>query len=221
MRRARAGYYGLITYLDEKIGRLLAVLEETGQRDNTLILHFSDHGEMNGEHGMWRKSSMYEASAKVPLQMVYPGQIPAGRHIGEVVSLVDLVATIVDIADAPSTGPLDGDSLLGLLQGQDANWKDEAFSEYLAHGVARPTAMLRRGRYKLHYSLGDLPQLYDVEADPNEFDDLAGDPAHAAILADLQERLLSKWDPVAIEAQVRQSQQDRLLIEQATQRSPN
>ena len=164
---------------------------------------------------------MYEASDKVPLQMVYPGQIPAGRHIGEVVSLVDLVATIVDIADAPSTGPLDGDSLLGLLQGQDANWKDEAFSEYLAHGVARPTAMLRRGRYKLHYSLGDLPQLYDVEADPNEFDDLAGDPAHAAILADLQERLLSKWDPVAIEAQVRQSQQDRLLIEQATQRSPN
>ena len=72
VRRARAGYYGLITYLDEKIGRLLAVLEETGQRDNTLIVHFSDHGEMNGEHGMWRKSSMYEASAKVPLQMVYP-----------------------------------------------------------------------------------------------------------------------------------------------------
>ena len=217
VRRARAGYYGLITYLDEKIGRLLAALEETGQRDNTLIVHFSDHGEMNGEHGMWRKSSMYEASAKVPLQMVYPGQIPAGRRIDEVVSLVDLVATIVEVADAPSAGSLDGDSLLGLLQGQDANWKDEAFSEYLAHGVQRPTAMLRCGRYKLHYSLGDPPQLYDVEADPNEFDDLANHPAHAAILADLQERLLSEWDPVAIEAQVRQSQQDRLLIEQATQ----
>ena len=85
VRCARAGYYGLITYLDEKIGRLLAALEETGQRDNTLIVHFSDHGEMNGEHGMWRKSSMYEASAKVPLQMVYPGQIPgrsANRRSG-------------------------------------------------------------------------------------------------------------------------------------------
>ena len=112
---------------------------------------------------------------------------------------------------------MDGDSLMGLLQGQDDDWKDEAFSEYLAHGVKRPTAMLRRGRYKLHYSLGDRPQLYDVETDPNEFDDLAGDPAHAGTLADLQERLLSEWDPVAIEAQVRQSQQDRLLIEQATQ----
>ena len=59
---------------------------------------------MNGEHGMWRKSSMYEASAKVPLQMVYPGQIPAGRRVDEVVSLVDLVATIVEVADAPSAG---------------------------------------------------------------------------------------------------------------------
>ena len=106
VRRARAGYYGLITYLDEKIGRLLAALEETGQRDNTLIVHFSDHGEMNGEHGMWRKSSMYEASAKVPLQMVYPGQIPAGRRVDEVVSLVDLVATIVEVADAPSAGSI-------------------------------------------------------------------------------------------------------------------
>ena len=170
---------------------------------------------MNGEHGMWRKSSLYEASAKVPLQMVYPGHIPAGRRIDEVVSLVDLVATIVELAGAPRQGPLDGDSLLGLLQGRDAHWKDQAFSEYLAHGVARPTAMLRRDRYKLHYSLGDPPQLYDVEADPNEFDDLAGQPAHAAPLADLQERLLSAWDPVALDRQVRQSQQDRLLIERA------
>ena len=158
VRRARAGYYGLITYLDEKIGRLLQVLEETGQRENTVVIHFSDHGEMNGEHGMWRKSGFYEASSRVPLQVVWSGSIAAGQRIGEVVSLVDLVATIVDIADAPSSGSLDGDSLLGLMQGHSEGWKDEAFGEYLAHGVARPTAMLRRGRYKLNYSLGDDPE---------------------------------------------------------------
>ena len=62
IRRARAGYYGLITYLDAKIGRLLDALEETGQRDNTLVIYTSDHGEMNGEHGMWRKSNFYEES---------------------------------------------------------------------------------------------------------------------------------------------------------------
>jgi choline-sulfatase len=217
VRRARAGYYGLITYFDEKIGRLLQALEETGQRDNTVIVHFSDHGEMNGEHGMWRKSSMYEASARVPLQISWPGQIAAGQRIGGVVSLVDLVATVVDIAGAQSVAPLDGDSLLGLMQGQGEGWKDEAFCEYLAHGVARPTALLRQGRHKLNYSLGDSPELYDIEADPNEFEDLANDTAHASVLADLQERLLSQWDPVAIEAQVLQSQRERLLIERAAQ----
>jgi choline-sulfatase len=215
VRRARAAYYGLITYLDEKIGRLLQVLEETGQRDNTVIVHFSDHGEMNGEHGMWRKSSMYEESARVPLQISWPGHIAAGQRIGEVVSLVDLVATIADITGAPSVSPLDGDSLLGLLQGQKEGWKDEAFCEYLAHGVQRPTAMLRRGRYKLNYSLGDRPELYDIESDPHEFDDLSASPEHATILADLQEYLLAGWDPLAIEAQVLQSQRERLLIERA------
>ena len=215
VRRARAGYYGLITYLDEKIGRLLAVLEETGQRDNTLIVHFSDHGEMNGEHGMWRKSSFYEASARVPLQLVWPGRIAPARRIAQVVSIVDLVATLVDVAGAAAPAPLDGDSLMELIGGRGQDWKDEAFAEYLAHGVLRPTAMLRRGPYKLHYSLGDPPQLYNVEDDPNEFVDLAADPAHRSVLAALQERLLAQWDPGALEAQVRQSQQERLLIEQA------
>jgi len=215
VRRARAGYYGLITYLDEKIGRLLQVLEETGQRDNTIVVHFSDHGEMNGEHGMWRKSSLYEASSRVPLQISWPGQIDGGQRIGDAVSLVDLVATVVDVAGAESVAPLDGDSLLGLVQGQGGGWKDEAFCEYLAHGVQRPTAMLRTGRYKFNYSLGDAPELYDIEADPNEFNDLADSPEHASIVAELQERLLSQWDPVAIEAEVLQSQQERLLIERA------
>ena len=75
--------------------------------------------------------------------------------------------------------------------------------------------MLRRGRYKLNYSLGDRPELYDIESDPHEFDDLSASPEHATILADLQEYLLAGWDPLAIEAQVLQSQRERLLIERA------
>ena len=100
VRRGRAGYYGLITYLDEKIGRLIDALEETGQLENTIIVHTSDHGEMNGEHGMWRKSNMYEASSRVPLQVVWPGHIPGGLRVAQNVSLVDLVATILDAAGA-------------------------------------------------------------------------------------------------------------------------
>ena len=214
VRRARAGYYGLITYLDEKIGRLLQVLEETGQRENTVVVHFSDHGEMNGEHGMWRKSSMYEASSRVPLQIRWPGRIEGGQRIGGAVSLVDLVATVVDVAGAQSVVPLDGNSLMGLMQGRSGG-KDEVFCEYLAHGVQRPTAMLRTGRYKFNYSLGDAPELYDITADPNEFNDLAASAEHASVVTQLQQRLLSQWNPVAIETDVLRSQQERLLIERA------
>jgi choline-sulfatase len=82
VRRARAGYYALVTYLDDKIGRLLDALEETGQAEDTLVVYTSDHGEMNGEHGLWRKSNFYEDSARVPLIMRWPGRIPAGRRIG-------------------------------------------------------------------------------------------------------------------------------------------
>ena len=215
VRRARAGYYGLITYFDEKIGRLLQVLEETGQRDNTVIVHFSDHGEMNGEHGMWRKSSMYEASVRVPLQISWPGEIAGGRRVAQAVSLVDMVAMVVELAGAESVAPLDGDSLLRLVRGEEADWKDEAFSEYLAHGVQRPVGMLRKGRYKLNYNLGEAPELYDIEVDPNEFVDLAGSAEYAPTLAAMQARLLAEWDPLAIEEQVLRSQRERLLIERA------
>ena len=119
VRRGRVGYYGLITYLDEKIGRLLDALEETGQRENTVIAYFSDHGEMAGEHGMWRKSNFYEQSVRVPLQLAWPGQLPGRPAVNGVVSLVDLVATIVEAAGASSEG-VDGDSLLALARGEAA-----------------------------------------------------------------------------------------------------
>ncbi|MBA2278280.1 MAG: sulfatase-like hydrolase/transferase [Chloroflexia bacterium] len=216
VRRGRAGYYGLITYLDEKIGHLLDTLAATGQDRNTLVVYTSDHGEMAGEHGMWRKSNFYEHSARVPLVLRWPGMLPAGRRDRGVVSLVDLVATIVDAAVASSDDRLDGDSLLPLARGETADWKDEAFAEYLGHGVARPMAMLRRDRFKLNYSLGDPPELYDLDDDPGELHDLATDSAHRDVVEVLTARLLERWDPVALERRVRQSQRDRLLIHAAT-----
>ena len=217
VRRGRAGYYGLITYLDEKIGNLLRTLEETRQLENTVIIYTSDHGEMNGEHGMWRKSNFYEASARVPLQIVLPNKVSAGKRINEVVSLVDLTATLVDMADAHPLSPLDGDSLLPLIQGNANDWKDCAFSEYLAHGVQRPMAMLRKAQYKFNYSLGDPPELYDIAEDPGEFQNLAHNEAYQAMCRELEAQLLANWDPVEIEKQVRASQKARLLIDQVTE----
>ncbi len=216
VRRARAAYYGLITYFDEKIGELIDTLAATNQLENTVIVHISDHGEMNGEHGMWRKSNFYEASSRIPLQIAWPGHIPAGERRPEVVSLVDVIATIVDIAEVEPITPLAGDSLLPLLQDQAVDWKNEAFAEYLAHGVDRPMAMLRQGRYKLNYSLDDPPELYDLKNDPNEFNNLGEHAGYQTVVEDLQARLLGFWDPVALNEKVRRSQRERLLIEATT-----
>ena len=213
VRQARAGYYALITYLDEKIGELIDALKETGQYENTVIIHISDHGDMNGEHGMWRKSNFYEASSRVPLQIVWKDHIAGNQRISQAVSLVDVVATICDIVDEHLQSPLDGDSLLPLMTTGDDNWKDEAFSEYLAHGVDRPMAMLRRGHYKLNYSWNDPVELYDLQDDPNEFNNLADSPAHQDIIADLTRRILSDWNPAELNKTVRESQHRQRTVE--------
>ena len=209
---AHAAYYGLVSYLDEKIGRLLDALEETGQRQNTVVVYVSDHGELLGEHGLWHKCCFYEGSVHIPLIISWPGYLPAGRRVREVVSLVDLTATLLDLAEAPAVASLDGSSLLPLACGEDTTWRNDALSEFYADGSTRPWAMLRRGRYKLVYSHEEAPELYDLETDPQEMHDLATDPACWEIREELIEQLLARWNPAALDRRIRQSQRERRLM---------
>jgi len=211
-RRGRAAYYGLVSYLDDKISRLLDTLDATGQAENTLVIYISDHGEMAGEHGMWRKSNFYEQSARVPLQLRWPGALPGGTWIGHVVSLVDLVASLASVFGTPAVMPLDGDDLVPLAQGRSQDWKDEAFAEYNAHGVSRPAAMIRQGQYKLNQYLGNEPELYDLHKDPGEFNDLGNHPDFAVTRDEMRSRLFELWDADLIEKDVLQSQRERHLI---------
>ena len=217
VRRARAAYYGLVSYADSKIGALLDVLDRTGLADRTIVVHVSDHGELLGEHGLWRKMSFYEQSARVPLQIRWPGRGVAGERIAACASLVDVTATLVEAAGAAQSGSaLDGRSLAGLIDGSaDAigGWPDQAFAEHTAHGTDRPRAMLRRGPWKLCMSGGADPEteLYDLIHDPGEFRNRAGDPAVREIEAELRGALLARWDAAAVDAQVR-AHQDRAAI---------
>ena len=216
--RARAAYYGLVSYADDKLRQLLEALDECGLADDTVVIHTSDHGELLGEHGLWRKMSFYEQSARVPLQIRWPGRAAAGRRVGECVSLVDVAATIVASAGAASSAaPMDGCSLVGLLAGPDPEWRDEAFAQHTAHGTDRARAMLRRGRWKLCLSgAEDLePELYDVVSDPGEFTNLAGEPAAAGVQRHMTDALLSRWDWRRIDREVRASQRRRQLVRAA------
>lgn len=215
--RARAAYYGLVTYLDEKIGRLLDALETQGLADNTVVIYTSDHGESLGEHGLWRKMNFYEQSARVPLQIAWPGVVSGGQRFQQAVSLVDLTATILDICGVSTNEELDGCSLLPMILKEAVPCRDEAFVEMLAHGTDRPRAMLRKGKWKLNYSHGNPPEfeLYDLEQDPGEFNNLA----HASESMEIQElmfaRILQIWgDPDRLDSKIRNSQESRLLIRQ-------
>ena len=179
------------------------------------MIHTSDHGEMLGEHGLWRKMSFYEQSARVPLQVRWPGHAAAGRRVPECVSLVDVTATMVAAAGAGSpAAPMDGHDLAKLLAGADPEWRNEAFAEHTAHGTDRPRAMLRQGNWKLCLSGGDdlEPELYHLGDDPLELVNRAGDPAVVAVEERMRAALLERWDWRRIDREVRASQRRRQLI---------
>jgi choline-sulfatase len=221
IRKARAAYYGLISYLDDKLGRLMDVLEAQGLSENTVVVHTSDHGDMLGEHGLWRKMSMYEQSSRVPLQISFPGRFKAGLRVRQAVSTVDAVATMLEVVGVDTDRfDLDGQSLMTALEtGDTSNLRDEAISEHFAHGTDRAVGMIRRGKWKLCYGHGDASEieLYDLEADPGEFENLAGRADAAQVQRELTDRLMEIWgDPDELTRRILLDQEERGVIRGVT-----
>ncbi len=224
VRACRAAYYGLVTYMDDKIGRLVAALRETGQLENTVVIYTADHGEFAGDHGLWWKNSFYEQASRVPLIISYPARFATGQRVAGAASLLDLAPTLIDLAGAENPGDLDGDTLLPVLDAvgtpaaadAEARWKDEAIVEYYGHATDRPQRMIRSGRWKYSYYYQEPAELYDLATDPQEFHNLAGTPEVAAVQSSLHRRILAGWDPDEINRQVRTSQRARARIGRAT-----
>jgi choline-sulfatase len=216
VRAARRGYYGAISYVDDHIRALIALLRETGRLDDTIVIVTSDHGEMLGERGAWYKMSFYEGAARVPLIVRAPARFPPGR-IPAAVSTMDLLPTLVALAGDGGTsgvvGPLDGRSLLPHLSG--APDRDEAVAEYLAEGAIAPIVMIRRGRRKFIHSPADPDQLFDLASDPHERADLAHDLASAGVVREFRREVAARWDLRALDREVRQSQRRRIAVSQA------
>lgn len=209
LRRARHGYYAMISFVDDKVGEILAALEASGQADNTVIIFCADHGEMLGERGMWFKQSFYEWSARIPLLISAPERY-APRRVKECASLVDLLPTLVGIGGGEVTLACDGESLEPALTG--GSIRDLVVSDYSGIGPCVPHRMVRQERFKLIYTHGHPDLLFDLETDPNELKNLAGDPAHGDILARLKSILMDGWDPQEIDQKIRTSQAERLFL---------
>ena len=214
VRRARRAYCAAVSYVDDRLAELTALLTTLALRDDTVVVLTSDHGDFLGERGLWYKMSFLEPAARVPLVVSAPGRL-APRRVGRPVSLVDLVPTLLELAGAPdAASETDGTSLVSLLE-EGRGGPERVLGEYLAEGVHAPAVMLRSGRHKLVACDGDPDQLYDLAEDPLELVNLAASPSHAGLHGELRRELEALWDLDALHARVLDSQRARHLVVRA------
>ena len=204
---ATACYYGLCTWIDRQVGRVVAALERSGLRERTRIVYTSDHGDNIGARGMWGKSTHYDDAVGVPMIMAGP-DIPQARVSSTPVSLVDLAPTILDaVGEQPYdwADGLPGKSLFELAAAPD-DLQRTVFSEYHAFGSPTAAFMLRDGRYKYNYYVGYSAELFDILADPGETRDLSSNAGHIDIRNRFEKRLRAMLDPEATDAKAKAAQ---------------
>ena len=212
VRQARQAYFANISYLDEKIGRLLQVMEETGQE--AIVVFVSDHGDMLGERGLWFKMSFFEGSARVPLMIALPDG--EGQSLSAPVSTIDLCPTLCDLAGVamdevqPWT---EGESLLPMMQG-DVRVSPVAM-EYAAEASYAPLICLRQGQWKYIACALDPEQLFNMSSDSHERVNLAAAPEAAEVLEAFRTTAAQRWDLARFDAEVRQSQARRWVVYEA------
>ncbi len=196
-RQAVRAYHGLVQYVDEFVGQVVGELEAQGLLDNTVVIFTADHGEMLGRRGWWFKYCLYEGSIGVPLIVRYPSRFPGGCRCETPVSLIDLFPTLVELAGADPYPEAEGQSLIPLLEGHEpAGMQDRIiFAEYADFGLDQPTAMVRKGDFKLIAARTYEPVLYDLKNDPDEKNDLANASEHAHVREELERELYRRWDP--------------------------
>lgn len=215
--RARRAYFGAVSYIDDKIGELRALLDRLGLAENTVIILTSDHGEMLGERGLWYKRCHYDSSARVPFIFHAPGRWRPARRT-ENVSLIDLLPTLLQLAGDETLDdlvePIEGRGLSGLIEG-GGEWDNAAYAEIMSDGLAAPVFMIRRGRFKAVFGPAHSAQLFDMDSDPHETADLADTPAHAETVAALLAEGGRIWDADALQAEVEQSAARRDLVRRA------
>lgn len=211
LRKIAAGYFALISHLDQQIGRVMTAAEQLGLLDNTRIVYTSDHGESYGHHGLVGKCHLLETAAAVPLLMSGP-DIPQGQVVKQIVSQVDLYPTLVAGMGGechPQDADLPGVSLWPAINGEEQ--ERLGFAEYHAACSKTGSFMLRQGDDKLIYHVGMPTQLFNLRDDPHETRDLAVDAQHKPRVKELEGLLREICDPEQVDERCKKQQRDRVM----------
>lgn len=193
VRLSRQGYYGSVSFLDEQVGRILETLERRKWLENTLILFTADHGDMTGDHYLWRKSYAYEASARIPMIVRAPqGLAPRGQILEHPVELRDVLPTFLEAAAIERPESIDGRSLLTVIRDRQADWRPYIDLEHdICYHPSVHWNALTDGHFKyIFHAYDGSEQLFDLDSDPGEEQDRAGDPNFSAPLMVWRERLV-------------------------------
>jgi len=185
--RARAYYYANITLIDEQVGRLLQTLDELGIADNTIVAFVSDHGDLMGDHGLYFKAVFFRESWHIPLIIRAPGRLPAKGRMERLASLQDLMPTLLSLAGIPLPKPVHGQDLTRSL---DAG-PEAVFGSYRSAPNRIHAVRTAQFQYVFHEA-GGFEELYDVKADPQETQNLAGRSEYREVCRELHSRI-ARW----------------------------
>ena len=195
-RKAIHAYYGCASFVDDQIGMILRTLEKQGLADNTIVIIFSDHGFQLGEHNLWSKYTLMEQTTQVPMMVRVPGVSVKGAVCNEIIELVDLVPTLCDLLNMPKPPKLESTSFTPLLSQPNRSWKKAAFTVGSLAGHVGRSVRTKRWRYAEWTSnkTGQkVYELYDLQNDPWEQNNLAQNDQAANTVAKMKNTLAAGW----------------------------
>jgi choline-sulfatase len=193
--RVRTAYYAMVTHMDRLCGNIFKALKRSGRDKDTIVIYLSDHGEMLGERELWWKWSFFEGSVRVPMIISWPERLPRNVRIPEVISLLDIGPTFIDIAGGQQLQDILGKSITSILYDRDdrCKWSNKAMSEINTKSEMPPGKMIRKDRWKLIKYHGHEPILYDLQQDPQEIVNKAAD--NRSVVDELLVKLEENWNP--------------------------
>ena len=193
-RECKLAYDACISFVDAQVGRLLSAVDELGLRKNTIIVLWGDHGYHLGEHGLWRKNSLFEESARAPLIISAPGVETDNHDCQRIVEFVDIYPTIADLAGLPPPDELEGVSLRPLLTQPNTQWDRPAFIQTLFVDAPGYSVRTNRWRYIEWGNQGDKgTELYDQLLDPTEMNNLANSNEYSKTIQQLRKLVHQNW----------------------------